>query len=346
MQKTCIISVFILLSCQIDAFVPVSISSVKSPHKASSELFVSASDNSFLKNGDDSEGFVLSMEQINPIIRLGGKDGKGEKIINSFGLWCLTVSLITGPIWVAAMSFMNMIYKMNEEFDPNRAIYDGLGKKWAKAWLKMTDCYPTFSGHVDLLKQEGQGCLFVANHASYMDIPILATILEPVFKFIAKKELLDTPCVGQQLDGGNHILIDRTNRRSQLKTFKEGITWLKKGVPIMAFPEGKRSDDGRLMEFKGGVFAMATKTNSPIVPISISNTHAIMPSNAAFPVQNGAGKLHVHVHAPISTEGKSDEELTESVRQAFLSTLPMDQHPIQEEKELKEDTKVKESVLA
>ena len=99
-------------------------------------------------------------------------------------------------------------------------------------------------------------------------------------------------------------------------------------MPLMAFPEGKRSQDGRLMDFKGGIFSMAVKAQVPIVPISISNTHSVMPSNALFPFQSGAGKLHVHVHPPIEIEGKTEDELAELVRVALLSKMPQDQHPI------------------
>lgn len=130
---------------------------------------------------------------------------------------------------------------------------------------------------------------------------------------------------------GNHILIDREDRRSQLRTFKEGVSWLGKGVPLMAFPEGKRSDDGKLMEFKGGIFSMAVRAKVPIVPISISNTHAIMPGNALLPFQSGAGKLHVHIHPPIDVEGKKEDELAEMVRTALLSKMPLDQHPVVKE---------------
>lgn len=95
----------------------------------------------------------------------------------------------------------------------------------------------------------------------------------------------------------------------------------------MAFPEGRRSKDGKLMEFKGGLFSMAVKTKVPIIPITISHAHAVMPCNALFPVQSGAGKLHVHVHKAIDTLGRSDTDLAEAVRAAFLSSLPYEQHP-------------------
>jgi 1-acyl-sn-glycerol-3-phosphate acyltransferase len=98
----------------------------------------------------------------------------------------------------------------------------------------------------------------------------------------------------------------------------------------MAFPEGMRSKDGRLMPFKGGVFSMAMRSKVPIVPISIMNTHAVMPSNTLFPVQCGKGKLGVHVHQAIDTEGKTEQELVDLVRAALLSKLPKDQHPLEE----------------
>jgi len=129
---------------------------------------------------------------------------------------------------------------------------------------------------------------------------------------------------------GEHVLIDRTTKRSQLRTFKEAITYLKNGVPIMAFPEGARSPDGRLMPFKGGIFSMAVKAKVPIVPLSLANTHAVMPGAGFVPVQNGKGKLRVFVHDAISVEGKGEEEIAREVREALLSELPYDQHPLEE----------------
>ena len=123
-------------------------------------------------------------------------------------------------------------------------------------------------------------------------------------------------------------MIDREDRRSQLRTFKEGVSWLGKGVPLMAFPEGKQSDDDKLMEFKGGIFSMAVRAKVPIVPLSISNTHAIMPANALLPFQSGAGKLHVHIHPPIDVEGKKEDELADMVQTVLLSKMPLDQHPV------------------
>lgn len=280
--------------------------------------------------GDDlvmEESAALSSEEMNPIFKLN--KGSEEKIVNAFGLWTILVTMITSPLWLLAMKIVDAV---ND--DPHREMYDGTGKVWSKAWLTLSNCYPTITGDLSQIDKERGACLYVANHASWLDIPIVCTVLHPVFKFIAKGDLKNIPCIGDQLSGGKHILIDREDRRSQLRTFKESIGWLNKGVPLMAFPEGQRSKDGRLMKFKGGTFSMALKSKVPIVPITISNAHAIMPSNALFPVQSGVDKLRVHVHPAIDVEGRTEEELSELVRAAIISKLPMDQRPLPDTEDL------------
>jgi len=131
------------------------------------------------------------------------------------------------------------------------------------------------------------------------------------------------------LKQGEHVLIDRDTKRSQLRAFKQAVSYLQNGVPIMAFPEGARSPDGRLMPFKGGTFSMAVKAGVPIVPLSLANTHAVMPGVGFLPVQGGEGKLRVYVHDAVSVEGKGEEEIAREVRKALLSELPWDQHPLE-----------------
>ena len=146
-----------------------------------------------------AKNFALSREEVRPLFTLG--DGEKEKIVNAFGVVTLMASLVTGPIWMLAMSIVDMICRMNETLDPNRAAFDYTGKIWSRIWLTMCMSRPTVSGDTDAVR-EGQGpCLYVANHASWLDIPIICTLLDPVFKFIAKEELAKVPCIGQQLKG-------------------------------------------------------------------------------------------------------------------------------------------------
>jgi len=295
---------------------------------------------------------VLSMEEIKPILNFKSKSSGKDKVLNVTGVHHLAVILFTMPFWVAAMKITQWLGDTIEGFDDNRAKFDFTGKVWCRVYLSMTNSYPILEGDVDRLKVGPNGkmsegaCLFVANHASFLDIAVLCTVLDPVFKFIAKDSLKKFPGVGTQLVGGEHVLIDRTNKRSQLKTFKQAINYLKDGIPIMAFPEGARSPDGRLMEFKGGIFSMAAKAKVPIVPLSIANTHAVMPSLGFLPVQSGQrGELRVYVHDPIDIEGKSEEEIAREVKEALLRELPADQHPLDYEAGLN-DAEKKEMVQA
>ena len=284
---------------------------------------------------------VLSIEEIKPILRFKSKSSGKDKVLNITGAYHLAVIVLTIPFWLAAMKITELLDDTFEGFDKDRAKYDYTGKIWCRTYLSSTNSYPILEGDVDRLKVGPNGemtegaCMFVANHASFLDIAVLCTVLDPVFKFIAKDSLRKFPAVGTQLVGGRHVLIDRTNKRSQLKTFKQAINYLKNGMPIMAFPEGARSPDGRLMEFKGGIFSMAVKAKVPIVPLSIANTHAVMPDMGFLPVQSGQqGELRVYVHDPIDVEGKSEEEISAEVRKALLSELPADQQPLDDEVEV------------
>ena len=146
--------------------------------------------------------FYWTKEECRPLIRLGRTES--EKVINLFGLWCLFVSLVTFPIWIVAMTIVSTLSSSrrgsssNSSWDPHGALFDTTGKLWAKVWLTGTNSYPTISGSP--IAKTG-ACLYVANHASWLDIPILCTVLDPVFKFIAKGELRHVPGIGQQLHG-------------------------------------------------------------------------------------------------------------------------------------------------
>ena len=145
------------------------------------------------------QNFVLTRDEVNPLIKFG--EGAKEKIVNAFGFRALAASLLTGPVWMLAMFIVEKMYAMNESMDPHREIFDYTGKVWSRVWLTLTSSFPTFSGAIDELRK-GQGpCLYVANHASWLDIPVICTVLDPTFKFIAKAELQKVPCVGQQLSG-------------------------------------------------------------------------------------------------------------------------------------------------
>jgi len=85
------------------------------------------------------------------------------------------------------------------------------------------------------------------------------------------------------------------------------------------------------MRFKNGAFKMAYKAGAPIIPISIVNSHKVMPTGWMFAMKPSHGTAKVVVHKPVESKGKTEAELAEAVRESMLSGLPDEQKPLRGE---------------
>lgn len=106
------------------------------------------------------------------------------------------------------------------------------------------------------------------------------------------------------------------------------LTDLQEGIHLCTFPEGTRSRTGRMMKFKNGAFKMAHKAGAPVIPISIINSHKVMPTGWMFAMKPSRGTAKIIVHEPVESEGKTEEELAEAVRESMINGLPDDQKPL------------------
>lgn len=97
---------------------------------------------------------------------------------------------------------------------------------------------------------------------------------------------------------------------------------------MCTFPEGTRSRTGRLLKFKNGAFKMAHKAGAPVIPISIINSHQVMPTGWMFAMKPSYKTARVVVHEPVESEGKTEDELAEAVRASLISGLGDDQRPL------------------
>ena len=178
-----------------------------------------------------------------------------------------------------------------------------------------------------------KNAMYVANHTSFMDIYFVAMALgfRSNYKFVAKKELMKIPFIGRAIKVCDHIVLDRSSRRSQLETYKKSVKALKTdGVGVVTFAEGTRSRTGVLGEFKKGAFKMAQSAGVPIVPVSVGYAQHVQPIGYVFPVKPsrfGKTKATIVIGKPVETKGKSDEELLTEVRQTMIENLPESQRP-------------------
>lgn len=117
--------------------------------------------------------------------------------------------------------------------------------------------------------------LFVANHQSLYDIPLLVKVVPGQIGFIAKMELKKVPIVNEWIKEMNGVFLDRNNKREALKAIRDGILKLKEGNSLVIFPEGTRSNGEGIKEFKTGSLTLAHKANVPIIPVAIEGTYNI-----------------------------------------------------------------------
>jgi len=178
--------------------------------------------------------------------------------------------------WIKLVLYLPFYYKAKRMTDlVERSIYaDKMARAWMGALLKIAGCKVTVEGSANVPLD--RAVLFVCNHQSNFDIPLMITSLPGKKGFMAKKEMLDFPFVRDWMKFMHCVFMDRSDIRQQVKSITDGIAILKSGHSMVLFPEGTRSPDGELLEFKAGGFKLATKSGVPIVPVTINHSMALM----------------------------------------------------------------------
>jgi 1-acyl-sn-glycerol-3-phosphate acyltransferase len=165
--------------------------------------------------------------------------------------------------------------------------------------------------------------ILAANHQSWFDIFAILGKIPGRFVFLAKKELLSIPVFGPAMAEDGHIPIDRSNRQKAIESLNEAARRVRNGTSLAIFPEGTRSPDGVLQEFKKGGFILALQSKQPVLPVSISGSHRIMPKGSYLRVRPGT--IRVVINAPIPTDHltlRDRNQLIAEVREAIKSHLP------------------------
>jgi 1-acyl-sn-glycerol-3-phosphate acyltransferase len=171
-------------------------------------------------------------------------------------------------------------------------------------------------------------CLFVANHTSSADAPAIVGAIPRRIAILLKESLFKYPIVGQAFLLARFIPVNRKERDSALESLEKAIEFLKAGQSFLIYPEGTRSPDGRLKDFKKGAVVMAIKAGVPIVPIACSGAHRVMEKRS---LMIHPGEILVEFLDPIDASGYSFEqrdELNQKIHDALAAGLPPDQRPV------------------
>ncbi|HZS28840.1 MAG TPA: lysophospholipid acyltransferase family protein [Candidatus Angelobacter sp.] len=162
--------------------------------------------------------------------------------------------------------------------------------------------------------------IFMSNHVSNLDPPLLVPLIPGRTSVLAKKEIWRIPILGKALDLAEIVPVERSNREAAINSIRRASEVMRHHINMTIFPEGTRSPDGRLMPFKKGPFHLAAETGFSIVPVTILGTYEMMPKGKLI-VKSGTATLVFH--QPINPKQfASREELMQAVREAINSALP------------------------
>jgi 1-acyl-sn-glycerol-3-phosphate acyltransferase len=224
---------------------------------------------------------------------------------------------ILNPLIWAYTLVLGTISLLCSLFDRGGRVQHRLARLWSQLIMRtiLSPVKVTGMERVDVSKPR----VYAVTHSSALDIPILYTHLPFQFRIIFKSELLSYPFVGWHLQRSGQVCINQQNPAASIGAIKSALKSLRSGKPLVIFPEGGRTRDGKLQPFLPGAFFLAIKAQADIVPIALVGTYDLLPMNT-YHIK--CQPLEMRVGEPISTSGLSlrdTEAVSGKVRSAIES---------------------------
>ena len=164
--------------------------------------------------------------------------------------------------------------------------------------------------------------VFMSNHVSFLDGPLLMTILDRLARVIVKRFVFRIPILGLGMRFSGYVPLDREGAGAGRRSIARAAQWIKeKGYSFLIYPEGTRSFDGKLLRFRRGGFFLALESGAPIVPVTVQGTYELMP-RGKWLVRKG--RVKITLHEPIPVTGYTQDtmaELVDRVKAAVSSAL-------------------------
>jgi len=204
-------------------------------------------------------------------------------------------------------------------FDRGGSILHAFARAWSKLIMKTIMSPVKVSGLENI--DPSRPHVYAVNHASALDIPVLYALLPFQFRIVHKKELLSYPVVGWHLKRSGQVCVDQQNPSRSIGQIKSALRTLKRGMPLVIFPECGRTPDGKIQAFLPGAFFLAIKAQVEIVPVALLGTYELLPMNTYHIKPR---PLEMRVAEPISTAGltlRDMEALSLKVKESLRQML-------------------------
>lgn len=220
--------------------------------------------------------------------------------------------------FILFIPFQVALFILTALFDRKRVLMHYNSAFWCMIALSLSPLWKVKITGKEYLNRK-KAHVVVMNHQSLIDVLIAFSLFYPV-KMISKKALGFVPIVGWNLFLSGHMLVDRKSFKSQMGVLSKMEKLLKRGESILLFPEGTRTKDGEIHEFKKGTFKAAISTKTDILPVVIDGPYQLLPKKGFIaPCKH---TIHIHVLPPVAvSEDQSAGALAESVRSVMAKEL-------------------------
>jgi len=232
----------------------------------------------------------------------------------------LRALFITDPLIVVATIAFASISLAASIYDPQKRKQAAIARGWARVLLWVSGVKVKVEG-LEKISRDGS-YVFVSNHLSYMDTPVVLGSIPVQFRFLAKRGLFQIPFLGWHLARAGHIAVPREDARAAVKTMNLAAQVVREqAISLLIFPEGGRSREGSLGEFKEGAAFIAVRAGVPLVPMCLKGTREVLPFGSGH---IRSGTVIMRIGDPIPTRESSDRDrarLTAEVRSRIVALL-------------------------
>ena len=231
-----------------------------------------------------------------------------------YRIWIMLQAVTT----TQSISVLALYMRLRGTYD--RPYADGVLRRWSQGLLRTVRAtYEVIDPHRVTI-EAGTPYIIMSNHRSLYDIPLIFMSLPGSIRMLTKKELFQVPLWGRGLRASEFLSIDRRNHDQALKDMEVVKHKMQTGIVVWIAPEGTRSRNGRLGEFKKGGFMIALQTGATIIPVGVRGSERITPPDTFdFCLDR---HVEVHIGAPIDARRYSLETrdaFMQDVRQAILT---------------------------
>ncbi|MZH03078.1 MAG: 1-acyl-sn-glycerol-3-phosphate acyltransferase [Nitrospinae bacterium] len=208
-------------------------------------------------------------------------------------------------------------------FDKSGNLSHRVTSLWCRLLCKLNGVKVEIEGLENILKNRPQ--IFVSNHQGYFDIFALSGYLPVQIRWVAKSSLFKIPFLGGSMKASGYIPVERGDRKKAYEAFNKTLEKIKEGSSIIIFPEGTRSEDGTIGPFKKGSNLIASRSKSPMIPVTITGSRDIIKKGSASITP---GSVRVIISPPVEPidDKKENEEVLQSIRETILRNAETNVH--------------------